>query len=62
MQIQGYISNALKGLAVMGKIKEVGTGVKGKRQEERQGRDRRETERRKGESRTCNNNTLGTVE
>ena len=48
MQIQDYISNTLKGLAVMGKITGVGTGVKGKRQEERQGRDRKETERGKG--------------
>ena len=48
MQIQGYISNALKGLAVMGKIKGVGTGVKGKRQEERQGREKGDREKERG--------------
>ena len=41
MQIQGYISNALKGLAVMGKIK--GGGDWGEREET--GREAREREK-----------------
>ena len=47
MQIQGYTSNMLKGLAEMEKVKDVETGVKGRGKGETETEGEREGEREK---------------